>query len=118
MRYESSVELTFNNETKTLVEWANQTGLSYKTLSSRLHRGWPVEKILTQRIEHHEAEIEVNGVVMGLKEWCGYLGISHQALYKSARLRTISTAEEVQRRFRDNPALFPKHLLPEQGDHE
>ena len=39
--------LTFNGETLAMVEWAERTGLSHKTIRSRLQRGWSVEATLT-----------------------------------------------------------------------
>ena len=43
----SLTELTFNNETKCLSEWARATGLHAKTIKYRLLRGWSVERTLT-----------------------------------------------------------------------
>lgn len=39
--------LTFNGETKTMTEWANQFGISDVTILKRLKRGWSVEKAIT-----------------------------------------------------------------------
>jgi hypothetical protein len=43
--------LTYNSRTQTLAEWSRETGLSYKTLSSRLCRGWTAKKTLTAPID-------------------------------------------------------------------
>jgi len=43
--------LTFNNETHTLEEWSNITGIRTETLQSRLDRKWDIEKVLTQPIK-------------------------------------------------------------------
>lgn len=46
--------LTFNGKTKTISEWAEETGLSRKIISGRLYRGWTVEKTLgTPKQEAH-----------------------------------------------------------------
>lgn len=42
--------LTFNGETKCLIEWAESHGLSYSTLKDRLERGWSAEKALTTKV--------------------------------------------------------------------
>ena len=42
--------LTFNGETKVLSEWAEITGINVGTISSRLKRGWSVEKALTEKV--------------------------------------------------------------------
>lgn len=38
--------ITFNNETKTLAEWARYYNLSYSCLSSRLSKNWSLERAL------------------------------------------------------------------------
>lgn len=44
--------LTYNGETKTMTEWAEEYGLSVGTLRDRLSYGWPIEKCLTQPLRH------------------------------------------------------------------
>lgn len=39
--------ITFNNETKTLTDWAKEKNIKRTTLNSRLRRGWSIEKALT-----------------------------------------------------------------------
>lgn len=39
--------ITYNNETKTLTEWAKEYNIPYKTLYARLARGWEFSKALT-----------------------------------------------------------------------
>lgn len=36
--------LTYNNETKTMAEWARYLNIPYGRLQTRLHRGWDIEK--------------------------------------------------------------------------
>lgn len=43
----ATVNLTFKDQTKTLYEWADLTGLPFTTLELRFRRGWPTEDILT-----------------------------------------------------------------------
>lgn len=38
--------LTLNGKTKTITEWAKETGLSRSTIRNRVYRGWPVHQIL------------------------------------------------------------------------
>ena len=42
--------LTFNGETKCLIEWAEIYGIKKTTLKERLNRGWPTEEALTKPI--------------------------------------------------------------------
>jgi len=41
-------KLTLHGETKTMKEWANEIGIPYHTLCSRIHSGWPVERALQE----------------------------------------------------------------------
>jgi len=38
--------ITHNGETRTLQQWVRLTGLPRKTISSRIDRGWPIDKAL------------------------------------------------------------------------
>lgn len=42
--------LTHNNKTQCLLDWAVELGIKRETLQSRLARGWPVTKTLTQPV--------------------------------------------------------------------
>jgi hypothetical protein len=41
--------LTFNGQTKSITEWADGLGISQSALSSRLSRGWPLQRALSWR---------------------------------------------------------------------
>lgn len=36
--------ITYNNQTKTLTDWAKEFGIKRTTLSNRIRKGWPIEK--------------------------------------------------------------------------
>lgn len=42
--------ITAFGETKTLIQWSNDTGLSYALLYQRLDKGWPEEKALSKPV--------------------------------------------------------------------
>ena len=42
--------LEFNNQRKTMSEWADFVGIKYNTLRSRLERGWEIERALWQKL--------------------------------------------------------------------
>lgn len=44
--------ITFRGKTKTLTDWARETGFNETTLSARLQRGWSVEKALTAPLDN------------------------------------------------------------------
>lgn len=46
--------LEFNGQTKCLEEWAEEYGMSSRSLMSRLRLGWSVEKALTTPIREHK----------------------------------------------------------------
>ena len=45
--------LTYNGKTHTMTEWSEITGINLTTLSSRINRGWSIEKSLTTPIDIH-----------------------------------------------------------------
>ena len=47
--------ITYNNETKTVTEWAEKLGVNAETLAGRLRRGWDVERTLTTPIKKRGA---------------------------------------------------------------
>lgn len=54
--------VTFNGETKTLVEWAESLGIPYTALRMRLHHGWSIEKALTTPVKTNKSLKEVSGL--------------------------------------------------------
>lgn len=44
------IQLTFNGQTKLLVEWAEELVIGYDVLKSRLRNGWSVERALTEPV--------------------------------------------------------------------
>ena len=46
--------VTFNGQTKSMTEWANELGISQSALSNRLSRGWSIERALSWRRESKE----------------------------------------------------------------
>lgn len=44
-----TVFLTYQGETKSLMDWAEYIGITGRDLRRRIYRGWPVERILNQR---------------------------------------------------------------------
>ncbi len=47
-----NVRLTYNGDTKLLLDWAKELGIRYDTLAMRLWRGWSVEKTLTEPLRY------------------------------------------------------------------
>jgi hypothetical protein len=47
--------ITHNGETKCLAEWAEHLGMCRMQISRRIRNGWPVEMVLTPKVEQGEA---------------------------------------------------------------
>ena len=47
-----NIYITYKNETKTLVEWCEILNLPYKTINSRINKGWDKIKSITTPIKH------------------------------------------------------------------
>ena len=52
--------LEFNGETKSLSDWSLHTGIPYSCLSSRIARGWSVERALTEQVAKYNKSQEKN----------------------------------------------------------
>lgn len=46
----TNVNLTFNEETLCVADWAKELGMTRETISGRLSRGWSIEKTLTHAV--------------------------------------------------------------------
>ena len=47
-----NVRITYNNETNTLAQWSVILNMNYKTLQNRYNRGWDLERIFTEAVNH------------------------------------------------------------------
>jgi len=50
--------IEFNGETRPLIEWAEITGIEFRTIWKRLDLGWPVVKALTSPIRRHKPYVK------------------------------------------------------------
>lgn len=74
--------LTYNEETKTLAQWADEIGLNFTTLKCRLDDyGWDLEKALNAPVGKHQKRIiQYNGKTQTLNKWSKELGINYKLL--------------------------------------
>lgn len=50
--------ITWRGDTKTLVEWSEETGFSYRLLKQRIRKlGWPIERALTEPVRGKRTEV-------------------------------------------------------------
>lgn len=68
--------VTWNGETKTIAQWSEVTGMCEKTLSQRVLKGWPVERIFTEPIhsEFRPKYITFDNKTLSIAEWSRKLG--------------------------------------------
>jgi hypothetical protein len=79
--------VTYKGETRNLSEWAEITGIPYKTLWARLFaQGWSVEDALTIGVEDSANYITYKGETKRITHWAEKLSVSYVALY--ARIMT------------------------------
>lgn len=90
----SNRHITYNGETKTLQQWAEQFDIKPNTISQRLNSGWPIEQALTQpaTTKFYPAPITFNGETHTMAEWSRIKGMTNNAI--SNRLLRGWTVEE------------------------
>lgn len=70
--------ITYNGETKTLMEWSEHLNIPYGRLKNRLRRGWDIERTFTTDINPRYHIIEYNGECKPLIKWCEELNLEHK----------------------------------------
>lgn len=74
--------LTLNGETKTMAEWAECLGMSYKAIEHRVNRGLSDEEALTREVTRgHEHMIEFRGERLNTKQMAEKYGITRTAFH-------------------------------------
>lgn len=71
--------LTYNEQSKTIAEWARATGINEDCISMRIKNGWSVEKTLTEPLKGQKL-YEYKGELKTLTAWSDYLNICKSSL--------------------------------------
>lgn len=79
--------ITYNGETKTLIEWAEQYNIKFEALYGRIKNGWPIDKALTMPLGKHYRKssndlITFGNMTKSLKEWAEQYNISYRTFWK------------------------------------
>lgn len=53
--------LEFNGKRQTIADWADELGMDYYTLAKRVEKQWPVERALTQPVDHRKNKYKNKG---------------------------------------------------------
>jgi hypothetical protein len=84
---EYTTRLTFNGESKTLMEWAQSLNMHHMTLVSRIFKyKWSTEKALTTPVMKHKEgssknlKLDYEGKSLTLKGWALELGMKYETL--------------------------------------
>lgn len=71
---------TYNGKTQSEMKWAEEYGISYGALKTRLGYGWDFEKALTSPVVHNEILIEYKGEIHPIKRWARIYNMSPSTL--------------------------------------
>ena len=74
--------ISYRGETKLLTQWAEELGIGFSTLRSRLERsGWDTEKAFSVPVKPQDRILHFNGESHSITEWAAITGISRITLY-------------------------------------
>ena len=71
---------TYKGKTQSEMKWAEEYGISYDALKTRLKYGWSFEDALKTPVKPSERLIEYNGETRNIKQWAKLRGISKHTL--------------------------------------
>lgn len=77
-------DITYQGRTQCVAAWAEEIGIKYSVLSSRLRRGWPVERALNRNSQYRSDSVFLTfkGETKTLFEWSQATGIQYSTLQK------------------------------------
>lgn len=97
-----AVWISHDGRRQTLQQWSDELGIPYATISARLRKGWPEERLLS-RPKRYERLLTFRGRTQNVIAWSIELGISRGTI--TARLhhgwsaeRALSTAPRARAR--------------------
>lgn len=95
--------LTINGKTKLISQWAEEIGVTIKTLNDRVSRGWSDEELLLGKRQRSNPrkysgkKLTIHGVEKSYSEWSDIIGISQATL-----------ADRVNADWKEDELLMPK----------
>lgn len=99
-----TMSLTLDGETRTVIEWAAHTGIKEEVIRLRMFRGWPVEKILGQKVRSTvPLTLTLHGRTQTICEWLAETGLPRKVLeHRLTRGWPIERALTQPQRKREN----------------
>lgn len=85
-------KITYQGQTKTIIEWCEITGIKHSTLCARLDKGLSPEIALTTPVVQCEKLFTYNGKTQNIDNWAKELNIGRNRLYR--RIQKGMTIEE------------------------
>lgn len=75
--------ITYNNETHTLAEWSDITGIQRDVIKSRIEKGWSLDNVFSKGVRHSSRRYYTyNGETHNLTEWAKKMNINYATLIK------------------------------------
>ena len=75
--------ITYNNETHTLAEWSDITGIQRDVIKSRIEKGWNLDDVFSKKVQHSNRRYYTyNGETHNLTEWSKKVNINYATLIK------------------------------------
>lgn len=75
--------ITYKGKSQTLIEWSEETGITYHVLHSRLKCNWPIETLFNAVNSHKY--LEINGESKTITEWATFYGIAKETVNERYR---------------------------------
>lgn len=90
--------LTHDGETKSIAQWARDTGMTDARLRQRIGAGWEIDKALTEPCssKRRVAEYTYKGVTKRLFEWAKDFGINYRTLENRLNMRGWSIEKALE----------------------
>ena len=75
--------ITYNNETHTLAEWSDITGIQRDVIKSRIEKGMNLDDVFLKEVQHSKRRYYTyNGETHNLTEWAKKMNINYSTLIK------------------------------------
>ena len=99
--------LTYNGQTKTLGEWAEESGVYYSKLRNRLEYGHPLEEAMNAEslrpIGRYSVRqiVSYNGETKTVEEWCKETGLHKSTVFRNLKTNTFGKMIDKKRRLNE-----------------